>query len=158
MTKSLCSILALLLSIAFASQGSFAADKVSWPCSVACRVPFSYVMANKYKLLNKELILVGWAGRIGARLYLYQSRDDAIAGIYQESIHLVPGQGVAKELANFSITPVEVVGKIIADKRPISDAWMRFEVSEITGSQIMLNRMPPHPDEYEGLQDSTDMD
>ena len=124
----------------------------SWECARSCKVPLSYLMAQKYRLVGQELVVVGWVTRIGQRLYLFPDRDLAIAGIYHEAVHLVPKAALVREMAGIDLIPIEVEGYVIYDSRPQSDAWMRFKVTSWEGASVMLNRALPDPSETERVE------
>lgn len=124
----------------------------SWECARSCKVPLSYLMAQKYRLVGQELVVVGWVTRIGRRLYLFPDRDLAIAGTYHEAVHLVPKAALVREMAGIDLIPIEVEGYVIYDSRPQSDGWMRFKVTSWEGASVMLNRALPDPSEYERVE------
>jgi|GEM_PF-6559458 len=72
--------LATILATSSVSLSSEASGKdtpqlePSWECARSCWVPFSYLMAQKYRLVGRELIIVGWARRIDRRLFFFQTK------------------------------------------------------------------------------------
>jgi len=124
----------------------------SWECARSCKVPLSYLMAQKYRLVGQEIIVVGWVTRIGQRLYLFPDRDLAIAGIYHEAVHLVPDAALVREMAGLDLIPIEIEGHVIYDSRPQSDAWMRFKVTSWIGASVLLNRALRNPSESGDLK------
>ena len=126
----------------------------SWECARSCWVPFSYLMAQKYRLVGQELIVVGWARRIGSRLYLFPDQDRAVEGVYRESIHLVPEAAIIREMAGVDLEFIEVKGYVIYDSRPVSDAWMRFRVTRWERPPVRAGQSSMDPAEYEGVEQS----
>jgi len=151
-------VMALILATSPIALGSEPTSKKtrplepSWECARSCKVPLSYLMAQKYRLVGQEIIVVGWVTRIGQRLYLFPDRDLAIAGIYHEAVHLVPDAALVREMAGLDLIPIEIEGHVIYDSRPQSDAWMRFKVTSWIGASVLLNRALRNPSESGDLK------
>jgi len=109
-------------------------------------------MAQKYRLVGQKLIVVGWARRIEKRLYLFPTRDNAIEGVYPESVHLVPDSAIVRKMTDVDLELIEVEGYVIYDSRPVSDAWMRFRVTSWEWPPVRAGIRYVDPAEYEGMK------
>jgi len=150
--------LATILATSSVSLSSEASGKdtpqlePSWECARSCWVRFSYLMAQKYRLVGRELIIVGSARRIDRRLYFFPDQDRAIEGAYPEAVHLVPDSSIVREMAGVDFQRIEVKGYVIYDSRPISDAWMRFRVKQWERPSVRAGQSSIDPAEFEGVK------